>query len=71
MSARYTITKELAPRQREALGLVREGLTDRQIAERMSVSLNTVKQHLTNVYARLGASGRQHAVQLVFGGDER
>jgi len=52
---------ELAPRQREIAGLVAEGLTEAEIAERLSITRNTVKNHKTIVYRKLGV---RNAVEL-------
>ena len=46
--------------------LAAEGLTNRQIADRMFVSAETVKTHLSHVYAKLGVRGR---AQLVAAGN--
>ena len=45
----------LTPRQVEVVRLVREGLSDAQIAHRMGVTASTVGKHLEHVYARTGA----------------
>jgi ATP/maltotriose-dependent transcriptional regulator MalT len=51
-------------REIEVLSLVAQGLSNRQIAERLVVSEHTVHRHLANVYARLGVSSRAAAVAL-------
>ncbi|NEB06873.1 LuxR C-terminal-related transcriptional regulator, partial [Streptomyces sp. SID13726] len=45
-------------------GLVAQGLTNRQIGERLFISAKTVSVHVSNVLAKLGASGRAEAVSL-------
>jgi DNA-binding NarL/FixJ family response regulator len=55
----------LTPREFEVLSLVAEGLSNRQVAERLIVSEHTVHRHLANVYAKLGVSSRTAAVALV------
>ena len=51
-------------REVEVLSLVAEGLSNRQVAERLVVSEHTVHRHLANIYARLGVSSRAAAVAL-------
>jgi len=51
-------------RELEILGLVAEGLTNREIAERLFVSENTVKTHCSRAFDKLGARRRTEAVQL-------
>ena len=52
----------LTPREREILGLVAEGSTNAEVAERLWVSPGTVRKHLDNVYAKLGVHTRTAAV---------
>lgn len=54
----------LTARELEILGLIAEGLSNREIAERVHVSENTVKTHSGRVFAKLGARRRTQAVQL-------
>jgi LuxR family transcriptional regulator, maltose regulon positive regulatory protein len=49
-------------REREVLGLLAEGLTNRQIAERLMISEHTVHRHVTNLLAKLDAPSRAAAV---------
>jgi DNA-binding NarL/FixJ family response regulator len=55
----------LTAREREILALVDEGRTNAEIAERLWVSLGTVKKHLDNIYAKLGVHTRTAATALV------
>jgi ATP/maltotriose-dependent transcriptional regulator MalT len=52
----------LTRREVEVLALVAEGLSNRQIADRLVVSEHTVHRHLANTYVRLGVSSRAAAV---------
>jgi|HubBroStandDraft_3_1064219.scaffolds.fasta_scaffold06469_2 PAS domain S-box-containing protein len=51
----------LSERGSEVLALVAQGLSNRQVAETLHVSENTVKFHLQNVYQRLAVSNRTEA----------
>ncbi len=48
----------LTPREREILSLVAIGYTNREIAEKFSLSGDTVKHHLSNIFDKVGASNR-------------
>jgi ATP/maltotriose-dependent transcriptional regulator MalT len=48
----------LSRREREVVALIAEGLSNRQIAERLVLSVRTVERHIENVYNRLGISGK-------------
>ncbi len=56
--------KELAitPREHEILGLIAEGLSNREIGERLFVSENTVKTHSSRLFDKLGVNRRLQAV---------
>lgn len=56
------LVEALTGREAEVLGLLAEGLSNQQIADRLSVSLSTVKTHVSNVYAKLGAERRTQAL---------
>lgn len=48
----------LSGREREVAGLAAAGLSDREIAARLTIGERTVETHLAHVYAKLGISGR-------------
>jgi pimeloyl-ACP methyl ester carboxylesterase/DNA-binding CsgD family transcriptional regulator len=52
----------LSPREREVLALITEGLGNAQIAERLSISEKTVRNHVTNVFDKLGVWTRAQAI---------
>jgi len=54
-------TDGLTPRELEVLGLLAEGLTNRQIAERLVVSEHTVHRHVTNILSKLDLPSRTAA----------
>jgi DNA-binding CsgD family transcriptional regulator len=54
----------ITPRELEILQLIAEGLSNKEIAERVFVSENTVKTHSSRVFEKLGARRRTQAVQL-------
>jgi ATP/maltotriose-dependent transcriptional regulator MalT len=51
-------------RELEILELIAQGLSNREIAEKLYVSENTVKTHSSRVFDKLGAKRRTQAVQL-------
>jgi DNA-binding NarL/FixJ family response regulator len=53
---------ELTDREREILDLVARGLTNAEIARRLVVSDKTVRNHVSNVFAKLHVGGRAEAV---------
>jgi DNA-binding CsgD family transcriptional regulator len=53
----------LTPREREILALVAAGEPTAAIAVRLSISENTVKGHLTHVYAKTGSRNRVQATR--------
>ncbi len=60
--ARSAPCEPLSEREKEMLVLLVNGRTNREIAERLFVSENTVKFHLKNIYAKLGVSNRIQAL---------
>jgi len=52
----------LSPREREVLTLITEGLGNAQIAERLSISEKTVRNHVSNLFDKLGVWTRAQAI---------
>ena len=52
----------LTPRELEILGCLGDGLSNKAVARRLSISQHTVKFHLEAVFAKLGANSRAEAV---------
>ncbi|NKY11734.1 helix-turn-helix domain-containing protein, partial [Cellulomonas hominis] len=59
-----TPTGVLTGREAEVLALVAEGLSNRQIGERLYISGKTVSVHISRVLDKLGAGGRAEAVAI-------
>ncbi len=57
-------TPKLTPRQEEVLHLLGAGLTTRQMAEHMGVSIETVRNHVRMLLSQLGARSRLQAVLI-------
>jgi DNA-binding CsgD family transcriptional regulator len=54
----------ITPRELEILGLIAAGMSNREIADRLFVSENTVKTHSSRLFEKLGAKRRTQAVQI-------
>lgn len=54
---------ELTPREREVLGLVCDGHDDKTIAEKLSLSGNTVRNHVASIYGKIGVNRRAAAIK--------
>ncbi len=59
----------LTDREMQVLALVAEGLTNAEVASRLTISTGTVKKHLDNVYRKLGARNRTEAVTIALARD--
>jgi DNA-binding NarL/FixJ family response regulator len=55
----------LTSREKQVLGMVVMGFTNRAIAGKLFVAESTVKSHLTSIFAKLGVRGRNEAAALV------
>lgn len=62
----YHLERQLqpTPRQLEILREIAYGKQNKTIAHERNLSVQTIRNHLTDLYRRLGASGRAHAVTL-------
>jgi DNA-binding NarL/FixJ family response regulator len=61
---RRTSSGELTEQEVRILKLMAEGMSNMEVAEALSVSRNTVKTHVHNIFAKLGVSDRTQAVIL-------
>jgi len=62
---RQSKDSNLTNREKQVLSLVIMGLTNRQIAQNLFVSENTVKSHLNTAYRKLGVGSRVEAAELI------
>lgn len=56
-----TTDAQISDREREILQLVASGATNQQIAQELSISVNTVKVHLRNIFSKIGVVSRTEA----------
>jgi two-component system response regulator DegU len=62
--ARAPAEEELTEREREVLGLLAAGASNREIGARLYLAEGTVKNHVSNILSKLHAANRTHAVTL-------
>jgi DNA-binding NarL/FixJ family response regulator len=62
--ADHATEDDLSPREIDVLRLVAAGNGNREIAGRLSITEETVKNHVTHILAKLGANDRTHAVTI-------
>lgn len=53
---------ELTARERDVLGLICEGLADKEIAARLGLAPNTIRNHVSTVYSKLAVHSRSEAI---------
>jgi LuxR family maltose regulon positive regulatory protein len=56
------LPEPLSERELEVLGLVAEGLSNREIADKLFLSVGTVKTHVHNIFGKLGVESRPRAI---------
>ena len=52
----------LSPREIEVLNTLIDGLSNKEIGEKLFISVSTVKTHIINIYSKLGVKNRVEAV---------
>ena len=62
--ADHAVDDALTPREIDVLRLIAEGNANKLIADRLSITTETVKGHVKNILSKLGASDRTHAVTV-------
>jgi len=60
--AQQPLAEPLSERELEVLDLIAQGLTNRQIADRLYIAVGTVKRHINNIYGKLQVHHRTEAV---------
>jgi len=63
--------KALTDRERDILHLLKEGMPNKVIATKLDISVVTVKSHLSNVFRKIGARNRVHALRILTDGAEK
>ncbi len=63
-SASARDVEALTPREREILGMLADGLANKEIAVRLNISSHTVKSHVQSLFGKLGADTRAEAVAV-------
>ncbi|WAJ29626.1 helix-turn-helix transcriptional regulator [Antarcticirhabdus aurantiaca] len=53
---------DLSPKERQVLGLVSQGLDDAEIADKLCLSRNTIRNHVARIYAKIGVHRRSEAI---------
>jgi two-component system, NarL family, response regulator LiaR len=61
---RLEVGSELTNREREVLALLAAGLSNKEIAERLTLSVGTVRLHVSNILGKLGAPNRTTAAAI-------
>lgn len=64
--SRLDFLTPLTKREQEILHLLTEGLSNRRIAEELSLTIRTVKFHTGNIYSRIGVRSRSEATVWVW-----
>lgn len=58
------LPEQLSDRESEILALIAEGYNNKEIAQRLVLSPNTVRNHITNIFAKLQVADRAQAIRL-------
>ena len=61
-SREQSSAEQLTPREKEILQALAEGMNDREIAERLEISFDTVRNHMASIFVKLDAHSRLQAV---------
>jgi LuxR family maltose regulon positive regulatory protein len=58
--------QSLSPRETEVLQLIAQGLTNKEIAQKLVIAPSTAKRHTVNIYNKLGVSNRAEATAKAY-----
>ena len=58
----HALLEPLSKREFDVLSLIAQGLSNREIAQRLVLSVGTVKVHTRNIYSKLGVCSRTQAL---------
>jgi DNA-binding NarL/FixJ family response regulator len=65
MLDRFAEARKLTPRERELCGLLVEGKNHADIAEQLFIAEKTVRNHVSNIYAKVGVSSRMELIHSI------
>ena len=60
------MVESLTRREREIVALIAEGLTNRELADRLCISEATIRTHLTSIFLKLGVTDRLKLVVYAY-----
>jgi len=61
---KHGIAMDITKREKEVLSLIVQGYSNAQIGEELSIAIGTVKNHLKNIYSKLGVNSRVEALLM-------
>jgi DNA-binding NarL/FixJ family response regulator len=67
LRGQLTLPVQLTPRERDVVRLLESGLSNKQIARSLDLQLSTVKNHVHNILAKYGATGRSDLARVAVG----
>jgi len=60
------LSERLTSREMDVLNLLVQGCSNREIADRLFISIHTVKNHITNIFQKIGVNDRSQLIALVY-----
>lgn len=60
------LSEQLTAREMDVLELLIQGCSNREISERLFISVHTVKNHITNIFQKIGVNDRSQLIALVY-----